>query len=222
MPRGLFSFLSRREFQVVSLLLIVQAVCLYGISRQEIPTHKPPLASFPNELPGGWSKVQDGVIEKEVQDVLQADDILNRDYFTPSHPGRVNLFVASFQTQRDGKAPHSPKNCLPGAGWMPMVADRPNIQVPGWNGPFPINRYVIQKGPNKSLVLYWYVSHNRVVASEYSAKIYLVLDSIRLNRSDTALVRVVTDASNVDTDTATATAVSFVQASFPALRPYLP
>lgn len=221
MPSGSFSFLSRREFQILSIVLGLQAVCLYGISRQEVTPIKPPLASVPDEFPGGWHKIQEGVIEKEVQDVLQADDLLNRVYAADGHVP-VNLFVASFQTQRDGKAPHSPKNCLPGAGWTPVVSDRPTIRVPGRAEPITINRYVIQKGPNKSIVLYWYASHNRVVASEYMAKIDLVLDAIRYNRSDTSLVRVVTDATDMDTNQAMGNAVAFVQASYPKLQPYMP
>ncbi len=54
-----------------------------------------------------------------------------------------------------------------------------------------VNRVVIQKGLDRSLVLYWYQTHGRVVASEYWGKVYTVLDAIRYNRTDAALVRVI-------------------------------
>lgn len=221
MPSGSFSFLSRREFQIISVVLGLQAICLYGISRQEVTPIKPPLATVPDDFPGGWHKIQEGVVEKEVMDVLRADDVLNREYAADGHVP-VNLFIASFQTQRDGKAPHSPKNCLPGAGWTPMIADRQTITVPGRAEPMTINRYVIQKGTTKSIVLYWYASHNRVVASEYAAKVYLVLDAMRYNRSDTSLVRVVTAGSDMDLKRPMEDAVAFVQASFQKLQPFMP
>ena len=47
-----------------------------------------------------------------------------------------------------------------------------------------MNRYVIQKGVDRQLVLYWYQSHGRVVANEYWSKFYLIRDAVRLNRTD--------------------------------------
>jgi len=216
-----FAFLARREFQIITALLAVQAAALYGFSRKEITPSKPPLAKVADQFPGGWAKVQEWAVEAEVQEVLQADDLLNRVYAAPAK-GNVNLFIAAFQSQRSGKAPHSPKNCLPGAGWMPLVSDRLQVSVPGEAEPITINHYVVQKGTSQSIVLYWYQSHNRVVASEYAAKIYLVIDAIRYNRSDTALVRVVANASDGNTEGATKTALDFVQASYPELKPFMP
>jgi EpsI family protein len=80
---------------------------------------------------------------------------------------------------------------LPGAGWLPTESSRISIALPG-RPPFPANRYVIAKGDDRQLVLYWYWAHDRALASEYWAKFYLVIDSIRLNRSDGSLVRVIT------------------------------
>ncbi len=54
-----------------------------------------------------------------------------------------------------------------------------------------VNRFVIQRGLDKQVVIYWYQSHGRVVASEYWGKIYTVVDAIRLNRTDAAMIRVI-------------------------------
>ena len=133
----------------------------------------------------------------------------------------ATLFVAYFQTQRTGKTPHSPKNCLPGSGWVPSESGVLEIPVAGQAAPIVVNHYVVSRGDNQSVVLYWYQSRNRVVASEYSAKIFTVTDAIRYNRSDTSLVRVVVGANHDDTKTANDAAVAFVQSFFAPLKAYL-
>jgi EpsI family protein len=119
---------------------------------------------------------------------------------------------------------HSPLNCLPGAGWSPVSFRRMDIDVPA-NGSVErrinVNRYVIEKGVDRQLVLYWYQAHGRVVASEYWGKFYLVLDAIRTNRTDGALVRIVAPIRSSEDD-AEAQAVAFAQALFPLLGKYLP
>src|SRR5206468_854674 len=153
---------------------------------------------------GSWNLAQTGVIEQEVLDVLKADDILNREYCNAANPdctktgiGLASFFVASFRTQRNGKAPHSPKNCLPGSGWVPLSSGEIAIDV-GRGAPINVNRYVVASGSNRQLVLYWYQSRDRAVANEYKAKFWVMADAIRLNRTDTALVRVVVPVLNRD------------------------
>jgi EpsI family protein len=85
-----------------------------------------------------------------------------------------------------------------------------------------INSYIVARGDERSVVLYWYQSHDRIIASEYWAKFWLVADSIRYHRSDTALVRVVVPVRNGQTDAALKSGVEFVRAIFPDLRRTLP
>jgi EpsI family protein len=205
---------------VLSAVLLAQAGMFYGFSRKENIPSRLPLAEF--TLTGTpWKSVQDVELSQDELDVLQADDILSRIYQDSS--GRdASLFVAFFDTQKTGKTPHSPKNCLPGAGWVPSSNEIVEIPVPGETTPIQANQYVVARGDNQSVVLYWYQSHNRTIASEYWAKFYTVADSIRYNRSDTALVRVVVAVSNGDTQTAIKTATSFAAAFFPQLKQYLP
>ena len=128
----------------------------------------------------------------DVLNVLGPGDFLLRAYRTENERTPYNeLFIAYFPSQRTGDTIHSPKNCLPGAGWAPVESTRVPLSVPG-QAPFIVNRYVIAKGGERQLVLYWYWAHDRAVASEYWAKIYLVTDSIRMNRSDGSLVRLTT------------------------------
>ena len=214
-------FWQSKSVRVLSLVLILQASLFYGFSRAEkVPPHKS-LAQFTLDS-SDWKMTQDLEMDKESLDVLKADDILSRAYVDPNNGAMATLFVAYFSTQRTGKAPHSPKNCLPGSGWTQAQAGTVSIPIAGEAAPIRVNQYVISRGENESVVLYWYQSHNRVVASEYSAKIYTVTDSIRFNRSDTALVRVVVGVNNGDRQKAIDTATSFVKTFFEPLKEYLP
>ncbi len=124
---------------------------------------------------------------------------------------------------------HSPQNCLPGAGMGAGVQRRDEAarakQGPsGGTEDIPINRYMIQKGLDRQLVLYWYQAHGRVVASEYWGKFYLIADAFRLNRTDGALVRVIAPVAPGEQGEADAekAAVKFVNSLFPLLPNYLP
>jgi len=155
--------------------------------------------------------------------VLGQGDFLLRVYQDDS--GRnpdVDLFLAYFSSQRAGDTIHSPKNCLPGAGWSPIEASRISISSPG-RAPFLANRYIIAKGAERQLVLYWYWAHDRAVASEYLAKFYLVADSIRMNRSDGSLVRVTTPLrSGESADAALDRLLAFAGKVVPVLNGFVP
>jgi EpsI family protein len=168
---------------------------------------------------GSWRFAQEGLIDADTQAVLKADDLLNRFYV--KGPLGANLFVAAFRSQRNGKAPHSPKNCLPGSGWTPLNSSVVAIDV-GRGMPIEVNRYVVAHGDERSLVLYWYQSRDRAIASEYIAKFWVVVDAMRLNRTDTALVRVVLPIVDRDEGAANQAANDFVRSFYGTLREYLP
>jgi EpsI family protein len=215
------SFWKSKSVRLLSIVLIVQAAVVYGLSRPEkIPYHKP-LADFALHNPD-WQLSQELPIDKETLDVLKADDLISRAYMDKANGQFATLFVAFFGTQRTGKAPHSPKNCLPGAGWAATQSGMLDINVPGQAQPITVNKYVIVRGDSESVVLYWYQSHDRVIASEYRAKVYTVADAVRYNRSDTALVRVVVNVANGDRQKALDLATSFVKTFFEPLREFLP
>jgi EpsI family protein len=218
---GSFGFLKSTRARVLTVLLLAQLAGLFAVSRREAVPLARPLAEFPKQV-GGWTLAQEGVVDQETMDVLRADDLLTRTYVDAARGRGANLFVAFFKSQRTGQAPHSPKNCLPGSGWTPSQSDVRAISIPGRAEPIRVNRYLVSKGDDKSLVLYWYQTRDRVIASEYRAKFYLIADAIRSNRTDTALVRVVVPVAGDDSDTATRDAEQFVQAFFTTLRQYLP
>jgi EpsI family protein len=179
---------STLRFALAAALIAVTAILLRA--RSEIIPNPLPLSSFPARLED-WdsTKIE---LDQDTLEVLGAGDFLERAYRDPNRNlPYVDLFLAYFASQRAGDAIHSPQNCLPGSGWAPVENTRVTLSPPE-HAPFPANRYVISKAGERELVLYWFWAHDRGVASEYWAKYYLVKDSIRMNRSDGALVRLVT------------------------------
>jgi len=212
---------SHLRFALVAALLATTAVFLHGRSRGEIIPQSEPLTSFPRQL-GEWTG-EDVPIPQDALDVLGPGHFLLRVYRSRAlQQPYVDLFVAYFPSQRTGDTIHSPKHCLPGSGWLPVESSRLTLSLPG-RARFAANRYVIAKGDDRQLVLYWYLAHDRVVASEYWAKFYLVADSMRLNRSDGSLVRVTTPLrAGETTDAAQRRLLSFAGNVVPVLNNYVP
>lgn len=219
----MLKFLNSVPVRIATLFMILQAAILYSSVRPEvIPSSSQPLADFPSVL-GSWHQYgPEGVVDDETRAVLNADDILDRTYVDPSTMRGVFFFVAAFRTQRNGKAPHSPKNCLPGSGWTQVSADDKFPVDIGAAQPILVNRYLVAHGNDRSVVLYWYQSRNRVVANEFKAKFWVMADAMHLNRTDTALVKVVVNIGDLSEEDATATAVDFVKSFFGPLHQYLP
>ena len=216
------SFFNSKYARIVTVFLVMQALVFYAIGlRAETTPSLAPLASLPSLL-SGWQLYKDVKIDQETLDVLKADDTLNRIYINPDRTASAFLFVAFFKTQRNNQAPHSPKNCLPANGYEPIESGVIQVAVPGRAEPVEINRYLTVRGDEKSVTLYWYQSHDRVIAGEFSARIWLIADSIRYHRSDTSLVKVVVPVRNNDAAGATKTAVEFVKAVFAPLSSQLP
>jgi len=207
---------------VFSAFLSLQAVGAFFINRRtEYQPNLAPLASLPSSI-AAWRMVGEYPIEKEVQDVLKATDTLSRVYVDGKTPHPVSLFIAYFKSQRSGVAPHSPKNCLPGNGWVSEHHEIVRLAVPGVDGGLEMNQYVVQKGESKSVVSYWYQSHGRVIASEYKAKVYVVIDAIVENRTDTSLVKVSTPVINNDVAAAVDATNRYIADSFASITASLP
>jgi len=209
------------RFILAAILLTATAVFLHARGRNEVFPPRQPLAAFPEQL-GAWYGTEIP-IPQDVRDVLGAGDFMLRVYRnTETRDPYVDLFVAYFPSQRAGDTIHSPKNCLPGAGWSPVESSRIQVSLSG-RAPFVANRYVIAKGSERQLVLYWYWAHDRAVASEYWAKFYLVTDSMRLNRSDGSLIRVTTPLRvGETTESAQERLLSFSGNVVPIINNYVP
>jgi len=212
---------SHWRFTLVALLLAMTAIFLQARGRTETRPSREPLASLPYRL-GPWAGT-DVAMPQDILDILGPGDFLQRFYEnTDASQPYVDLFLAYFPSQRAGDTIHSPKHCLPGAGWLPTESSRISISLPD-HLPFEANRYVIAKGDERQLVLYWYLAHDRALASEYWAKFYLIADSIRLNRSDGSLIRIITPLpSGESVDAAQQRLLAFAANVVPRLDRYIP
>ncbi len=209
------------RFLLAATLIASEAIFLQAHSRSEVNPPRPLLQSFPHDL-AGWTSY-DVPLEKDVLEILGPGDFLLRIYQNQEQKQPpIDLFIAYFPSQRAGDTIHSPQHCLPGAGWTPVENQRVPLAVPG-HAPFLVNRYVIAKGDARQVVLYWYWAHDRGVASEYWAKYYLIADSIRMNRTDGALVRITTPMYPGETvDDAAARIMPFTNSVTPLLDSYIP
>jgi EpsI family protein len=169
----------------------------------------------------GWVG-SDQHIEQATLDVLGAGDFLARLYTLDSKTPQISLFIGYFPTQRTGQSIHSPKHCLPGAGWSFESSNYVNLTDA--NGkPHRVGEYIIVNGESKQFVIYWYQAHKRSVASEYMAKAYMVMDAMRMNRTDGALVRITTPiTSSEDAPAAKKRAEEFAAQLAPLLPRFIP
>lgn len=205
----------------VALTLLVGAT--WFLQARQNHEHVPPhseLSSFPREL-GGWSGVEVPIPE-ETRKFLRAGDLLLRRYSEEKSEAPADLYIAYFPTQQTGATYHSPSNCAPANGWFPVQKSVVVVEGKGFES-FPANQFVVEKGGSHQLVLYWYLSHGHAVASEYRAKIRLVTDSFKLNRSDGALIRINTPMLSGETvDEAMGRLLPFTDLVVPQLDGYIP
>ena len=176
--------------------------------------------------------VLDGLVSTEVPISQESLDILGKGYFLSrlyNPPGAaretadtVGLFIAYFPTQRTGQSIHSPQNCLPGSGWSFVSSD--TTEIPGPNGTsHRVGDYLVSDGVHQVEVLYWYKTEKLWIANDWTAKYYMLLDSMRYGRTDAALVRITTMIRpGEDRDQARKRAVVFAEALSPMLSSYVP
>lgn len=203
---------------VVAAVLAAGAVALSAAARGETTVARELLAGFPLTI-DEWRGEDAAPIDESTMRVLGVDDYVLRTY--SQGDTHVGLYVGYYRSQRQGDTIHSPMNCLPGAGWVPVEAGRATLATP--SGPVDVNRYLIQKGEERQIALYWYEGRGRTVASEYWSKAYLVLDAARRNRTDGALVRVLSPVGRGESPVAAQqTAEAFAARLLPMLPSYIP
>ena len=170
--------------------LVVNAWDYLGEARVE----RKNLKDFPIRIKSWEQTGTDEQFDAETLAVLKASDYLLRNY--RRQDGRtINFYVGYYASQRGGATYHSPLNCLPGSGWVMREPGQITI-TPKGRAPFVANKYVIQNGDHKDVLVYWYQGRGRSVASEYWGKVYTVFDSVRMRRSDGAMVRITTSISD--------------------------
>jgi EpsI family protein len=204
-----------RTIVVVAMLL---GAALFGAraAGSEASVARESLTTLPYEI-GEWRGREATPFTGDVVAQLGVDDYIHRTYLADG--GRpIGLYAGYYGSQRQGDTIHSPQNCLPGAGWRPVESSVLTIDVDGRS--VPVNRYVIQKGLDKQVVLYWYQGRGRVVANEFKNKALLMWDAATLRRTNGGLVRVI--APQNPAGDATRDAVAFATALIPRLERLMP
>jgi EpsI family protein len=208
------------RFLTAVVLLAGTAILLHTRPGTDRNPPSEPLSQLPIAI-GGWTG-SDRPIDQDTRDVLGAGDFLSRIYAQDEQKPPIGLFIGYFPTQRTGQTIHSPKHCLPGAGWV--FESSKTVDLLDENGkPHRVGEYVITNGEARQFVIYWYQAHGRSVANEYMAKIYMAADAIRMNRTDGALVRVITPiTSSESTPAAKKRAEEFTAQLAPLLPRFIP
>jgi EpsI family protein len=203
----------------VVIVMLVGAGMYAAPSDTEARVSREPLVAVPLRI-GAWNGREARPFADDVLAQVGVDEYINRQYVGE---GRVPiaLYVGYYASQRQGDTIHSPRNCLPGAGWQSVEAGTLPLHAAARARDVAVNRYVVQKGLDRQVVLYWYQGRGRITASEYAAKAWLMLDAARLHRTNGGLVRVIAPVMS-DTVRATADATAFAEAVLPYLSVHLP
>ena len=168
-------------------ILGVGCALLLSVGRQQAMPLRGELETLPVQVDG--YRPSDEVISEEEQQVAGMSDYLLRLYRRDSSDA-FSVYVGYYEQQTQGRTIHSPKNCLPGAGWEALSASRETVPIEG-GGSVTVNRYMLANKGQRALVYYWYQGRGRVEASEYRVKWDLMRDAALRGRTEEALVRIV-------------------------------
>jgi EpsI family protein len=204
------------------LLLCLSAATAHLLTRSgerdRVPT-RARLAEFPRQLEE-WKEIDEQTLTPGALRELGADDYLSRTYAN-DRGAPVFLFIAWYGSQRHRQTFHSPQNCLPGAGWTMSNHKLHRLQEASQGE---INEYLIEKDGERMVALYWYQGRGRIEASESWGRLRTIADSIRLGRTDGALLRVIAPMGKGDgaQEQARQTGLAFIQSILPLLARYVP
>ena len=188
---------SVEDKEKTSLWLVMSIVALcaamitafYVSGRGELIPDRQRFVSFPDEM-NEWTSRR-SYLEPSIEKFLGVEDYILADYRHPRE-SIINLYVAYYSSQRKGVSPHSPRVCIPGGGWLITEFDRIYVESGKAGQLLPLNRALIERESDKQLVYYWFDQRGRKMSNEYLMKWHLLRDSIVINRTDGALVRLTT------------------------------
>lgn len=175
-----------------------------------------PLWQFPTQI-GPWNASQQDYFNQELLGVLKPNDYLMRRYVGPSNQS-IDLYIG-YHDKAQGSGPiHSPKNCLPGNGWLevasnPLVVDIRNKKIH-------LTQAVYNQGEKDELFLYWYMVRGDTISTEIGLKLAEISNAIRHGQGGASFVRISISVKG-DVSQASATAISFLKLAFPEVRSFL-
>jgi EpsI family protein len=196
----------RKTYQYLPAALL--AVGCLGLLRSRSQDRVPLAAPLVGILPtvDGFTTKQQTLSDEE-RAVAGMSDYVARSFWRDTTVA-FTTFVSYYERQAQGKTIHSPRNCLPGAGWE--VLNSGTAPITSGGDTYIVNHYTLKNGPASAIVYYWYQGRGRVVANEYTVKWNLLRDAAVLGHTEEALVRVVVpiEAAHGATPTPEATAAA--------------
>lgn len=210
--------MSHKKFFVVIIILLVGAGITALASKSERVKPNKSFDQFPLKI-DNWQG-RKSKLDEQVYNILGVEDYILANYVNPSGE-YVNLYVGFYQSQKEGDIIHSPKNCMPGSGWKIIDTSIEQVDLSGNGSQTKVIRLLLQKGVEKQVVLYWFQSRGRIIASEYMQKVWLIVDSVLKQRTDGSFVRLI---SPVDTDEKKTLEVlkNFAKSVYPYLNEHIP
>ncbi len=214
------NLVSPKRSAIVSALMLCTLCFILFFSQGEAVPLKQALDSFPKTI-GEWNG-REAFFDAEIYEVLGVDDSALINY-QDAGSNFIQLYVGYYDSQREGDLIHSPKNCMPGSGWEITETSLVKINIPSVeNRNINAIKLRIEKGPHHQVVLYWFQSRGRFISSEYSKKIYLLLDMALKGRSDGAFVRLIAPIGPDGEAYTTDYLKTFSGDLIPVLEEYLP
>lgn len=207
---------------ILAIVMVATAVALQFRSKTETFPPRESLNSLPLQM-ADWQGIEGGLDEKTLK-VLGHPEYVYRAYSKANEPqAEVELLIVYFASQREGQTIHVPDRCLPGNGWIATSKEVVPLSRPD-NSSFLANRWIgAEAGKPSEIVLYWFQAHGRAEASPFISKYHLLSDSIRMNRSDGALVRLnAVLLSGESPEEAQARVMKLGSLLFPLLDTYIP
>lgn len=207
----------KRTIAFAAVLLFTLLITEFA-SRSERVEPKRSFDDFPRTI-GKWQGRKQR-FDPEIYNILGVDDSVLMNFSSPDNR-HVNLYVGFYQSQKEGDLIHSPKNCMPGAGWNIVNTRIETVGLADPRNPRKVIFLELKKGSEKQLMLYWFQSRGRIISSEYWQKIWLVIDSITKRRTDGSFVRLISPVAGSETQTLE-TLKAFARQIYPYLNEYIP
>jgi len=176
---------SRLAYVPAAILFAGAAFVVHTRAQSAIPLAAP-LTTILDTIPGYRAK--DQVISDDERRVAGMSNYVARAYTKDSAVAFTTL-VSYYERQTQGKTIHSPRNCLPGAGWEILTGGTKPVVADG--AAHVVNHFVLKNGAATAIAYYWYQGRGRVVANEYQVKWNLLRDAALAGHTEEALVRVV-------------------------------
>ncbi|MGZ5525419.1 MAG: VPLPA-CTERM-specific exosortase XrtD [Methylomonas sp.] len=185
------TILNKSMFVALLLLCVGGGATEMTKGRGDIIPERKAFVAFPTQI-GKWQGRNEYLPQKYL-DELKLTDYVMVNFVQPETSDTVNFYSAYYQSQRKGAVVHSPRSCIPGDGWQITRFEQrefPELKLDGQS--LQVNRAIIEKGDNRQLVYFWFQQRGRNITNEYMVKWYLFYDAITMNRTDGALIRLVT------------------------------